>query len=103
MELDKLIDDLTEEFLDSIPQPSRSMAPFQWVGGKGNLACWVVQFIPRGKVYVEPFAGAASVFWHLPKPYPIEVLNDIDGRIVNLYRVLQDLSLIHISEPTRPY
>jgi DNA adenine methylase len=39
---------------------------------------------------VEPFAGAASVFWHLPNPFPVEVLNDLDSDIVNLYRVLQD-------------
>ena len=90
VDVDKLIDAMTEEFLESIPQPSRVMAPFWWVGGKGNLARWIVQFFPRCKVYVEPFAGAASVFWHLPEPYPVEVLNDIDGRIVNLYRVLQD-------------
>ncbi len=87
--VDKLIDAMTEEFLERIPKPSRVMAPFQWVGGKGNLARWIVRFLPPGKVYVEPFAGAASVFWHLPEPYPVEVLNDIDGRIVNLYRVLQ--------------
>lgn len=30
------------------------------------------------------------MFWHLPEPYPVEVLNDLDQRIVNLYRVLQD-------------
>jgi DNA adenine methylase len=90
MNLDALIDALGEEFLAGIPQPSRSMAPFMWMGGKGNLARWIIKFLPRGKLYVEPFAGAASVFWHLPEPYPVEVLNDLDQRIVNLYRVLQD-------------
>jgi DNA adenine methylase len=90
MSLDALIDALGEEFLAGIPQPSRPMAPFQWLGGKGNLARWIIKFLPRGRIYVEPFAGAASVFWHLPEPYPVEVLNDLDDRIVNLYRVLQD-------------
>ncbi len=90
MDTDALIDALGEEFLAGIPQPSRPMAPFQWVGGKGNLARWILRYLPRGHIYVEPFAGAASVFWHLPEPYPVEVLNDLDNRIVNLYRVLQD-------------
>jgi DNA adenine methylase len=54
------------------------------------MARWIVQYIPRGRIYVEPFAGAASVFWHLPGRFPVEVLNDLDNRIVNLYRVLQD-------------
>jgi DNA adenine methylase len=66
------------------------MAPFRWAGGKGKLAQWIIEYVPDGHIYVEPFAGAASVFWHLPKPFPVEVLNDLDGDIVNLYRVLQD-------------
>jgi site-specific DNA-adenine methylase len=32
-------------------------APFGWLGGKGRMASWVVQYIPQGKIYVEPFAG----------------------------------------------
>ena len=79
------------EVLEAIPEPTRTMAPFRWPGGKGHLAKWVVSYLPRNaKVYVEPYAGAASVLWHLPEPYPIEVLNDLDERIVNLFRVLQD-------------
>lgn len=69
--------------------PIRTMAPFQWYGGKGNLAKWIVPHVAGGKVYVEPFAGAASVFWHKSQ-HPVEVLNDLDGRIVNLFRVLQN-------------
>jgi DNA adenine methylase len=84
------IEALKRDFLDSIPMPPRPMAPFQWAGGKGNLVRWLIQYVPSGHTYVEPFAGAASVFWHLPTPFPVEVLNDLDGDIVNLYRVLQD-------------
>lgn len=78
--------------LDHIAKPNRPMAPVQWFGGKGNLAPWIVKHLPRDsvQVYCEPFAGAASVLWRLPEPYPCEVLNDLDGRIVNLFRVLQD-------------
>jgi DNA adenine methylase len=89
-QLKEAIEELKKEFLDSIPAPPRPMAPFQWAGGKGNLARWIIQYVPSGSIYVEPFAGAASVFWHLPTPFPVEVLNDLDGDIVNLYRVLQD-------------
>ncbi|MFZ8812969.1 MAG: DNA adenine methylase, partial [Thermus aquaticus] len=90
VDIDALIDEATAEFIDSLPDPPKPLAPFSWLGGKGNLVRWVVGFIPRGRIYVEPFAGAASVFWHLPESYPVEVLNDLDDRIVNLYRVLQD-------------
>jgi len=88
--LSEAIEEIKRNFLRGIPMPRRIMSPFQWPGGKGNLARWIVQHIPQGYIYVEPFAGAASVFWHLPNPFPVEVLNDLDGDIVNLYRVLQD-------------
>jgi hypothetical protein len=58
MDTDALIDALGEEFLAGIPQPSRPMAPFLWVGGKGNLARWILRYLPKGHIYVEPFAGA---------------------------------------------
>jgi len=85
-------EELKREFLDGLPTPPRPMAPFRWAGGKGKLATWIVQYVPAGQIYVEPFAGAASVLWHLPSPFPVEVLNDLDGDIVNLYRVLQNKS-----------
>ena len=38
--------------------------------------------------YVEAFAGGAQVFFH-KEPSKVEVLNDLDGEIVNFYRVCQ--------------
>lgn len=76
-----------------IPTPNRVMAPCRWYGGKALLAKHIVPLLPRGRVYVEPYMGMASVFWHLDPPYPVEVLNDIDGRVVNLFRVLQDRAM----------
>ncbi len=96
MDFKKAIKGITNDFLDGIREPVRIMAPFRWPGGKGNLASWIVKYVPVGHTYVEPFAGAASVFWHLPSPFPVEVLNDIDGHIVNFYRVLQDQSKFDI-------
>jgi len=88
-----LVEHITQEVLDSLPAPGRVMAPFRWFGGKGHFAPWLLRHLPpreRVVTYVEPFAGAASLLWHLPEPYPVEVLNDLDERIVNLFRVLQD-------------
>ncbi len=81
---------IKKDFLLSIKEPSRIMPPFRWPGGKGNLVKWIINYIPQGHTYVEPFAGAASVFWHLPKPFAVEVLNDLDEDVINLYNVLKD-------------
>lgn len=79
--LDKLI-------LRDLPFPKRIMAPVRWFGGKGTLAKKVLPLIPRGKVYVEPYGGAASVLFHREQ-VPMEVYNDLDGDLVNLFRCLQ--------------
>jgi len=87
-----IVREMDQAIVDALPQPRRPMAPCKWFGGKGNLARWIVRHLPRDgvQVYCEPYAGMASVLWHLPDPYPVEVLNDLDKRIVNLFRVLQD-------------
>ena len=57
-------------------------------GGKFRLASWVLDHFPPHKCYVEPFGGAAGVLIQKPRTYA-EVYNDLDGDIVNLFRVLQ--------------
>ena len=95
--LDSEIIKIDDAVVDQIPHPRRPMAPFRWYGGKGTLAPWIISHLPvdGAKVYVEPYAGAASVFWHLKNPFPVEVLNDVDRRIVTLFRVIQDKEMFH--------
>lgn len=58
-------------------------------GGKFRLAPWVIEHFPPHQVYVEPFGGAAGVLMQKPRSHG-EVYNDLDGDIVNLFRVLQN-------------
>lgn len=57
-------------------------------GGKFRLAPWVIQHFPAHRCYVEPYGGAAGVLIQKGRAYA-EVYNDVDGDIVNLFRVLQ--------------
>lgn len=61
-------------------------------GAKFRLADWIMQFFPKHRIYVEPFAGSAGVLMKKPRSES-EVYNDLDGDVVNLFRVLRDPEL----------
>ncbi|GIW61137.1 MAG: DNA methyltransferase [Patescibacteria group bacterium] len=86
------LNDINKDIVNRMTPPKRTMAPFMSFGGKGNMLNVILKNLPSHgvHVYCEPFCRAASLFWALPKRYTIEVLNDIDGLVVNLFRVLQD-------------
>jgi len=58
-------------------------------GGKFRLAPWIIGHFPPHRNYTEAFGGAAGVLVQKPRAYA-EVYNDLDGDVVNLFRVLQD-------------
>jgi DNA adenine methylase len=64
------------------------VGPLAYVGGKNRIAGQIIRRLPKHTTYVEPFAGGAQVFFH-KQPSQVEVLNDLDGEIVNFLRVCQ--------------
>jgi len=62
--------------------------PLSYIGGKNRLAKRVIEIFQEHTTYVEAFAGGAQVFFR-KEPSKVEVLNDLDGEIVNFYRVCQ--------------
>lgn len=66
-------------------------AILKYPGAKNRLANWIVSFIPEHKVYLEPYFGSGAVFFNKPKS-KIETINDLDGEIYNLFRVIREHS-----------
>ncbi len=69
-----------------------------WIGGKRRLAKNLLPLFPNHTCYVEPFCGAAALFF-LKQISKVEVLNDINSDLVNLYRVIQH----HLEEFCRQF
>jgi len=62
---------------------------FGWYGGKFNHLNWLLPLLPDCHHYCEPFGGSAAVLLNRD-PSPVETYNDIDGEVVNFFRVLRD-------------
>ena len=67
------------------------------MGGKRRLADRLIPLFPPHECYVEVFAGGGALYFLRPQPAPCEVLNDINGDLVTLYRVVQN----HLEEFVR--
>src|ERR1043165_138398 len=62
---------------------------FGWYGGKYNHLNWLLPLLPEAEHYCEPFGGSAAVLINR-LPSPVETYNDLDGEVVNFFKVLRD-------------
>ncbi len=69
-----------------------------WIGGKRRLAETLLSRFPQHTCYVELFAGGAALFF-MRTPAEVEVINDVNGELVRLYRVVQR----HLEEFVRQF
>lgn len=70
-----------------------------WPGGKRRLLKHLYPHFPQHECYVEAFAGGAAALLMRPFPAPVEVLNDINGDLVCLYRCVR----YHLDEFVRHF
>ncbi|AKH37306.1 MULTISPECIES: DNA adenine methylase [Nitrosomonas] len=69
-----------------------------WIGGKRRLAKYILPLFPEHECYVEPFCGAAALYFMKHQTH-VEVLNDINSELVNMYRVIK----YHLDEFTKQF
>jgi DNA adenine methylase len=86
--LDKQNDDANADG-KVIYRPKDKLSAFAWYGGKCSHLGWLLPLLPECRHYCEPFSGSAAVLLNRD-PSPVETYNDIDGDVVNFFRVLRD-------------
>ena len=69
------------------PIPNRVRPVVKRPGGKSRMLPTLLPMIDAHahRVYIEPFCGGAAVL-AAKNPSEHEILNDLDGELVNLYR-----------------
>ncbi len=63
-------------------------SPIKWVGSKRTMSRTVINLIPEHTIYVEPFFGGGSIFFHKNRS-KIEVINDQNDLLINFYQVVE--------------
>lgn len=66
----------------------KKLIPFGYYGGKFSHLDWLLPLLPECHHYCEPFAGSGAVLLNR-KPSKVETYNDLDGEVVNFFRVLR--------------
>lgn len=67
----------------------KKVIAFGWYGGKYSHLDWLLPLLPDCHHYCEPFGGSGAVLLNRP-PSPVETYNDLDGEVVNFFRVLRE-------------
>ncbi|MBW8318160.1 MAG: DNA adenine methylase [Arenimonas sp.] len=76
---------------DNWREVANTQPPAAWIGGKRTLAPRLVELISAmpHQLYAEPFVGMGGVFFRRRRVPRSEVINDRNGDVVNLFRILQ--------------
>ncbi|MCC6602457.1 MAG: DNA adenine methylase [Anaerolineae bacterium] len=89
--------------LEPLTEYKKLDPPFGYFGSKNKIALQLCENLPPHNCWVEVFCGSAALTLAKP-PSPIEIINDFDGAIVNVFKQLRDNfdELIDLIEAT-PY
>jgi len=70
--------------------------PLKWHGGKSYIARRIVALMPTHLHYVEPYAGGLAVLLEKDPEGVSEVVNDINGDLMNFWTVLRNPDLFPV-------
>lgn len=72
-----------------MPERLAPLAPY--LGGKFRLSKRIINKIEQiqHKIYAEPFVGMGGIFLRRTQIPKAEIINDINGELVNLYRIVR--------------
>lgn len=73
----------------SPPRNKKKRLAFGWYGGKFSHLDWLLPLLPPSRQYCEPFGGSAAVLLNRA-PAEVETYNDLDGEVVNFFRVIRE-------------
>lgn len=62
--------------------------PISYYGGKQTLIRHILPLIPEHTTYTEAYVGGAALYF-AKQPSELEVINDVNGNLVNFYRILK--------------
>lgn len=75
-------------FAKEIGGNKKSLSAFGWVGGKSQLSAYLLEMFPEHTKYIEVFGGDLNLLWS-KKRSKLEVVNDFDSELVNLYKAIK--------------
>ena len=67
----------------------QQLSAFNYYGSKMQIADQILRYAPLHTCWVELFCGSAALTM-AKKATPVEIINDIDGDIVNVFRQLRE-------------
>jgi len=67
---------------------NNNIPPLTYYGGKQRMLPHIIPLIPLHEIYDEPFFGGGAVFFE-KTPSNIEFINDVNGELINFYRVIK--------------
>jgi DNA adenine methylase len=72
-----------------VARDAPSRPALRYHGAKWLLAPWIIQHLPAHELYCEPFGGSAAVLLRKERSL-LECWNDLDGEVVNFFKVLRE-------------